>query len=33
MFPVEGPELFEPVLPRIFQAIVDGKVLYENYCF
>ena len=26
MFPMEGPRLFEPVLPKIFQEIVDGKV-------
>ncbi|XP_028398952.1 importin-11-like [Dendronephthya gigantea] len=25
MFPSEGPRLFEPVLPKIFQAVVDGQ--------
>ena len=26
MFPMEGPRLFESVLPKIFKAVVDGQV-------
>lgn len=26
MFPADGPNLFEPILQKIFFAIIDGQV-------